>query len=553
MIKKLLLLCLCASAFGPGIAQEKVWITFGSDALSAITQDFRERQWSVSAKRHQIHGEVAIMEVDTARLPVISALMHQQFKRCGGFMVHDSYEAAVAAVAADFTRTTDKMALNYALDRATEVNTVLPDLVEQNIINTITGLSSFTTRYYTTQTAVDAANWLKSEWETIAAGRSDISVDLVNHSWLMPSVVMTITGAHQPQDIIVMGGHLDSINSSGTIAPGADDDASGVATLTEAVRAALANGFVPARTVKIMAYAAEEVGLRGSADLADQAVANGDNVIGVLQLDMTNYKGSVDDIYLMTDYTNSAQNAFVTNLVNTYTGATPNTSSCGYACSDHASWHNRGFAASMPFESSISQYNPTIHTANDTLSVSGNNAVHALKFARLASAYLIEMAKGGLNGDPGPDPGPAGGTSQGTELFKGDVRTGLSGATGAEDRYFIQVPAGASNLSITISGGSGDCDLYTRFGVPPTTSLYDCRPYLTGNNETCSVSSPSTGTYHIMLRGYSSYSGLSLAVNYDAPGGNTAPVAGFTFTTNGLTASFTDTSTDSDGTIATGW
>ena len=65
--------------------------------------------------------------------------------------------------------------------------------------------------------------------------------------------------------------------------------------------------------------------------------------------------------------------------------------------------------------------------------------------------------------------------------------TNLSGAQSAELRYTMVVPAGASNLQFQISGGSGDADLYVRFGSAPTTSAYDCRPYLGGNNETCTI------------------------------------------------------------------
>ena len=52
---------------------------------------------------------------------------------------------------------------------------------------------------------------------------------------------MTINGTDNASEVVVMGGHLDSINMSGngetSRSPGADDDASGVASLTEAVRA----------------------------------------------------------------------------------------------------------------------------------------------------------------------------------------------------------------------------------------------------------------------------------------------------------------------------
>ncbi|RBP53073.1 S8 family peptidase [Arenicella xantha] len=107
----------------------------------------------------------------------------------------------------------------------------------------------------------------------------------------------------------------------------------------------------------------------------------------------------------------------------------------------------------------------------------------------------------------------------GSVLEKGVAKTGLSGSAANERRYTIEVPAGATDLTITMSGGSGDADLYTRFGSAPTTTTYDCRPYLSGNNESCSVASPSAGTYHVMIRGYSAYSGVSIVADYTAGGG----------------------------------
>jgi serine protease len=65
-------------------------------------------------------------------------------------------------------------------------------------------------------------------------------------------------------------------------------------------------------------------------------------------------------------------------------------------------------------------------------------------------------------------------------------------------------------MSIKISGGSGDADLYVKFGSQPSTSSYDHRPYLNGNNETVNVSNPTAGTWHIGIRAYSTYSGVTL-------------------------------------------
>ena len=104
-------------------------------------------------------------------------------------------------------------------------------------------------------------------------------------------------------------------------------------------------------------------------------------------------------------------------------------------------------------------------------------------------------------------------------LDKGVPETGLSASTGNETFYTMVVPAGASQLTFDISGGTGDADIYVKFGSAPTTSSYDCRPFLNGNNENCSFAAPSTGTYHVMIRAFSSYSGVSLVGDYTAPGG----------------------------------
>ncbi|MCW8875756.1 MAG: PPC domain-containing protein [Kangiellaceae bacterium] len=78
----------------------------------------------------------------------------------------------------------------------------------------------------------------------------------------------------------------------------------------------------------------------------------------------------------------------------------------------------------------------------------------------------------------------------------------------------MEVPAGATNLSFAMSGGSGDADIYVKFGSQPTTSSYDCRPYKTGNSETCDISNVQAGTYHVMIRAYSTFSGVSLTGSY---------------------------------------
>jgi hypothetical protein len=102
----------------------------------------------------------------------------------------------------------------------------------------------------------------------------------------------------------------------------------------------------------------------------------------------------------------------------------------------------------------------------------------------------------------------------GNVLQNGVPVTGISGASGSQQFWTMSVPAGATNLVFQISGGTGDADMYVRFGSPPTTTTYNCRPYLNGNNETCTFATPSAGTWHVMLRGYTAYSGVTLVGSY---------------------------------------
>ncbi|HZX80329.1 MAG TPA: pre-peptidase C-terminal domain-containing protein [Lysobacter sp.] len=76
--------------------------------------------------------------------------------------------------------------------------------------------------------------------------------------------------------------------------------------------------------------------------------------------------------------------------------------------------------------------------------------------------------------------------------------------------YTLTVPAGKTSVVFTISGGTGDADLYVRLGSAPTTSSYTCRPYLSGNTETCTLNAPAAGTYYVGVRAYRAYSGVTL-------------------------------------------
>ncbi len=139
----------------------------------------------------------------------------------------------------------------------------------------------------------------------------------------------------------------------------------------------------------------------------------------------------------------------------------------------------------------------------------------------------------------------------GNTLTNGVAVTGITLAKDASRTWTLTVPAGATNLRFVTSGGTGDADLFVRFGSAPTTSLNDCKSEGGTSAETCNIATAQAGTYHVMVLAYSAISNVSLTGSFTAgTQQNVAPVAGFNATPNGLTVNFTDTSTDSDGSIA---
>ncbi|MEO6364622.1 MAG: M4 family metallopeptidase, partial [Luteimonas sp.] len=112
-----------------------------------------------------------------------------------------------------------------------------------------------------------------------------------------------------------------------------------------------------------------------------------------------------------------------------------------------------------------------------------------------------------------------GGGGGGDVLTNGVAKTGQSAATGASLRYTLAVPAGATGLKFVTSGGTGDADLYVKFGSAPTTTVNDCRSESSTNTETCNIATAQAGTYHVLVYGYRTFSGLSITGSYSTGGG----------------------------------
>ncbi|MDN3612341.1 M28 family metallopeptidase [Vibrio ostreicida] len=478
---------------------EDVWITTDADAQHLITQHGATILGGFAASPNAV-----VAKINDKQLAALSSHMHDEKHRCGGYMVHPDKATAMKAAAMPLSLSSFEKPV---ISHPETVNSLIAQVEPNNMVTTIENLTSFTNRFYTTSTGIAASDWLYDRWSEEIKDVSYASARQITHSeYPQKSVEVTLLGAKHPQEIVVVGGHLDSTVGSwtteGTISPGADDDASGIATVTESLRLMIASGIQPDRTIKFYGYAAEEVGLRGSQDIAQTLKNEEAKVISALQLDMTNYNGSAHDITFINDYTDSNLTEFLSELIDTYASdITYDFDRCGYACSDHASWHNAGYPAAMPFESMFSDYNSNIHTEHDTLENSDPTASHATKFAKLAIAYLVETSLDDAD-------------SPATQLENGIPVENLSSGY-FDEQMFVFRTAEAGQVTITITGpNSGDADLYVKYDGAVSQTDYDCRPFQNGSNEQCVFNKPA-GEFNIMLRGYRNFDEVDIVASFE--------------------------------------
>lgn len=395
-MKRFKLLLLVSTMAVSAYAQNSDWFYATTDSQSAQTL------------KSEFPEQIQILETSNSVSAVymtkeVSVKLKENGNLHGpGYVFRKDKNSAIGAIHKVFE--SDMKILDFTIDQDAYVNQVIGQPIAENIGNTILALQAYGTRFNTKSSGVQASHDIKDWWQGMAddAGRTDITVEAFDHDFTNQiSVILTIPGTEFPDEIVIIGGHLDSGDYwIQDYAPGADDNGSGIATLTEILRVLLANNFHPKRTVQIMGYAAEEIGLYGSADIAESYANANKDVKSVVQFDMTNYNGSVFDIAIIADgaYTSGALNLYLIDLLEHYNSSgeheiTYDFSYCGYACSDHVSWTENGYMASFPFEAAMGEDNPNIHTTNDTYAAMGSTAVHSVKFAKLGLEYLIETAK----------------------------------------------------------------------------------------------------------------------------------------------------------------
>ncbi|WP_444998211.1 PKD domain-containing protein [Aliikangiella sp. IMCC44359] len=214
---------------------------------------------------------------------------------------------------------------------------------------------------------------------------------------------------------------------------------------------------------------------------------------------------------------------------------------------------NFSSAGSSDPDGSINSYNWDFGDGNSS---SDANPIHRYTSAGSFTATLTVTDDNGAIKRDTASVTITGTSNGGNELENGVAKTGLSGSTNDESRYYIDVPNGASNLVIQITGGSGDADLYVKRGSEPQKSdgaNNQCRPYKNGNEEECTEANPSSGRWHVMLVAYNSYSNVSLTASYDSSS-NQVPVAKvngpYTGSVNKAVRFSSNGSSDPDGSIS---
>lgn len=340
--------------------------------------------------------QTAVIRSSAASEAIISKNAHAA-GRCGGYEKIQNADASLTSagllgsLAALKLRQLQTCA--PALDLIQKTKAAVDQVSAANIENSVRWYSSFRTRYHASSTANEPVLALQARLQTIVAGKPNVRVETIAHqSTAQKSIRVWIGSGHPQAPAVVLGGHLDSINGWGwgdPSAPGADDNASGVGALLEAVRVLVSQPTRPAHDIIVYWYAGEEAGLLGSAEIARDAKKAGTAIRGILQLDMTMFAGDGPMVIAsMTDFTDPRLRNWLKDFNGSVLNATIVDDQCGYGCSDHASWYRQGYATLMPFEATFDRMNRNIHTARDVVDAS-SNFEHAAAFAKIAVGFAL--------------------------------------------------------------------------------------------------------------------------------------------------------------------
>jgi len=176
------------------------------------------------------------------------------------------------------------------------------------------------------------------------------------------NVVATITGSVFPDEQYIICAHYDDM-PSGSIAPGADDNASGVSAVLEAARVLSQHSFD--YTLKFIAFDEEEQGLIGSRAYADTALKYGEVIRGVINLDMIGWDSNNDfELSVGSDLQSMPLLQSFMDVLRIYQPViSPHLIRA--TNSDHSRFWDRGYRALLAIEEYPGDFLPYYHTVND--------------------------------------------------------------------------------------------------------------------------------------------------------------------------------------------
>jgi len=213
-----------------------------------------------------------------------------------------------------------------------------------------------------------AVNWVADEFRNAGA---TVTLHQFNAS-MCNNVIADFRGASSPNEIVVLGAHLDSRAASTTNAtqpaPGADDNGTGSALAVLFARLVKRRGTAFRRTIRVITFCGEEQGLVGSRAIATQYKNTAANIVAMYNVDMVGYKPPTSPtvVAFMTGSATASLRTECTSTVNQYLPGQPTgtTSAC---CSDQQAFFENGFPSIGVFETNTSSViYPDYHRETDT-------------------------------------------------------------------------------------------------------------------------------------------------------------------------------------------
>ncbi|MBC7349828.1 MAG: M28 family peptidase [Candidatus Aminicenantes bacterium] len=268
-----------------------------------------------------------------------------------------------------------------------------------NLRGSVIDLQNFGTRYAPTGNCLQAGQYIYNYF--VSLGLPVSYQEFYYSSYLCRNVISQVTGQTYPEQVVIICAHYDSISDQRwTLAPGADDNASGTAAVMEAAR------IVASRpldfTVRFILFSAEEQGLIGSLRYVQERLNPAENILGVLNLDMVAYADYLpEDLDVIGNRSSGWLVDRVAALAGTY-GPVQGKKiiDASFVYSDHAPFWDRGIAAICAIEDA-SVPNPYYHKTTDTFDTLNFDFYRAAARGSLISlADLAQVIRPGYPSTP---------------------------------------------------------------------------------------------------------------------------------------------------------